>query len=81
MAFAENQTYIYGIPLVTITNTTNLSTIDPISVALVRFQSFNQGFNGTELASNFTNCAYEFLIWRYWELPTYKIKTKYANAN
>ena len=44
------------------------------------FYYFNLGFEGDQLAANFTNCAIRAIYWRYIERVTYDIKIRYGTG-
>ena len=46
---------------------------------ITNFKYFNRGFEGDNLALNFTECGESSIYWFYWELQTYRIKRYYGN--
>ncbi len=50
-------------------------------LASVKFDAFNEGFQGDLIAQNFTACSDKFLVLRYYELPTFLVKYKYSAYN
>lgn len=54
--------------------------IAPMEVAQMKFDAFNDGFEGDSLAQNFTNCHANFLILNYLEYPTFKAKFIYGSG-
>lgn len=51
-----------------------------MEVAQMKFEAFNDGFEGDKLAQNFTNCHESFLIAKFLEYPTYRAKYIYGNG-
>jgi hypothetical protein len=53
---------------------------EPIEVARLKFEAFNDGFEGDSIALNFTNCNNQMLVMNYLERPTLRAKLYYANG-
>ena len=50
-------------------NDTVFEGLEPIEIARLKFDAFNEGFKGDELAQNFSICNERTLILNYFELP------------
>jgi hypothetical protein len=53
---------------------------EPIEVARLKFEAFNDGFNGNSLAQNFSLCNEKYLIAKYYEYPTVLAKIQYSTG-
>jgi len=62
------------------TNSTIWVGYEPIEVARLKFEAFNDGFNGDSLAQNFSLCNEEYLIAKYYEFPTVMAKIQYSTG-
>lgn len=52
----------------------------PMELARLKFEAFNNGFEGDELAQNFTACFDKGQQLKYFEMPTWKAKFHYGNG-
>lgn len=61
-------------------NSTLFAGYEPIEVARLKFEAFNDGFGGDSLAQNFSNCNAQWLTMQFLELPTLSAKLYYASG-
>ena len=55
--------------------------LEPIVVARMKFEAFNDGFQGDTLAQNFSSCNYRWLDMQYYEWPAVRAKLYYSSAD
>lgn len=46
----------------------------------MKFDAFNDGFEGDLIAQNFTNCNTNYLVAKFLEYPTFKAKYAYGSG-
>lgn len=61
-------------------NATSFEGLEPIEIARMKFEAFNDGFQGDKLAQNFSNCNDNSLVLTYLEWPTFRAKLYYSDG-
>ena len=60
----------------------NFSDYSDYQLSIMRFDAFNDGLDGDSvLNSKYSRCGQSSISFRYADIPTYQIKTLYANLN